>query len=74
MGREDEIKIIAYGIWQEDGCCDGKHIEHWLKAEIMWQEQQKPAPVKSKTETEKAQTGIKNNQKPANKTRAGKKS
>ena len=40
MGREDEIRIIAYRIWEEEGCCDGHDCEHWLKAEMVWEGKQ----------------------------------
>ncbi|HVP57014.1 MAG TPA: DUF2934 domain-containing protein [bacterium] len=36
MGREDEIRLIAYGIWEEEGRPDGRHLDHWLRAEIIW--------------------------------------
>jgi hypothetical protein len=45
MGREDEIRLIAYRIWEEEGCCHGRDIEHWLKAEAIWEEKQKKGPV-----------------------------
>lgn len=45
MAREDEIKVIAYSIWEQEGCCDGHDIEHWLKAGVIWEEQQKPKTV-----------------------------
>ena len=41
MGREDEIKTIAYRIWEEEGCCDGHDFDHWLKAEVIWDDKQK---------------------------------
>jgi hypothetical protein len=41
MKREEEISLIAYHIWEEENCCHGRHIEHWLKAEAIWEEQQK---------------------------------
>jgi hypothetical protein len=40
MGKEDEINIIAHRIWEEEGCRHGHDIEHWLKAEIIWENQQ----------------------------------
>jgi hypothetical protein len=43
MDREDGIRIIAYHIWEEEGCCHGRHVEHWLKAETLWLERNKPA-------------------------------
>jgi hypothetical protein len=38
MGREDEIRLIAYFMWEEEGRCDGCDIEHWLRAEAIWEE------------------------------------
>ena len=43
MDREEGIRIIAYQIWEEEGCCHGNDVEHWLKAETIWQERNKPA-------------------------------
>jgi len=54
MGREDEIKLIAYNIWEEEGCLDGSDCEHWFRAEAIWEQQQK-AVVKS-TKIESQQT------------------
>ena len=42
MGREDEIRLIAYGIWEEEECPNGRDCEHWFRAEAIWEEQQKP--------------------------------
>jgi hypothetical protein len=45
MGREEEIRIIAYRIWEEESCCHGRDVEHWLKAEAIWEEKQKKESV-----------------------------
>jgi len=54
MGKEDEIRLIAYRIWQEEGCVDGLDCEHWFKAETVWQQNQKKSIVES-TKTESKQ-------------------
>ncbi len=41
MEREQEIRIIAYRIWEEEGYGEGNHLEHWLRAEIIWEDLQK---------------------------------
>lgn len=41
MIKEDEVKLIAYSIWQEEGCQDGRDCEQWLKAEIIWEKRKK---------------------------------
>jgi chromosome segregation ATPase len=57
--RDEEIRIIAYHLWRDEGCPDGRHTEHWLRAEAIWQEQQKKAQlsqasvVKPKSATKK---------------------
>jgi hypothetical protein len=41
VGKEDEIRLIAYNIWKQEGCINGKDREHWFRAEAIWQGQQK---------------------------------
>ena len=41
MGRDDEVRLIAYRIWEEEGCPNGRDCEHWFRAEIIWEQQQK---------------------------------
>ncbi|HXY74024.1 MAG TPA: DUF2934 domain-containing protein [Dehalococcoidales bacterium] len=41
MGREDEIRLIAYKIWEDEGCQNGRDCEHWLRAETIWELNQK---------------------------------
>ena len=38
MKREEEIQLIAYSIWEQEGCCNGSDVEHWLRAEAIWEE------------------------------------
>jgi hypothetical protein len=40
--REQEVRELAYRLWQEEGCPDGYEVQHWLKAEVIWQEQNRP--------------------------------
>ena len=49
MGREDEIKLIAYKIWEEEGCLDGRDCDHWFRAEVIWEQQQKQKNVRPST-------------------------
>ncbi len=56
MEREDEIRLTAYAIWEQEGCPNGKDCEHWLKAESVWQEEQKDAPVSTDTKSNAKQT------------------
>ena len=43
MNHEDEIRLIAYQIWEDEGCPDGVHVEHWIRAESIWREQHNQA-------------------------------
>lgn len=38
--RDDEIRQIAYHLWRDEGCPDGRHLDHWSKAESIWQARQ----------------------------------
>lgn len=38
--REEEIRLIAYQTWEEEGRPHGRDLDHWLKAEAIWQERQ----------------------------------
>jgi hypothetical protein len=49
MGREDEIRLIAYSIWEQESCPDGRNCEHWFRAEAIWEERNKKAAAKSDT-------------------------
>jgi hypothetical protein len=59
--RDEEIRLIAYKLWLNEGCPDGRQSEHWLKAESIWhaRQDQTTRPVE---------------QTPANAKRPGKKS
>ncbi|MGH7931173.1 MAG: DUF2934 domain-containing protein [Candidatus Binatia bacterium] len=37
--RNEHIRKLAYQIWQEEGYPHGYEVQHWLKAEAMWQEE-----------------------------------
>jgi hypothetical protein len=56
MGREEEIKVIAYHIWEEESCCHGRDVEHWLKAEVVWEEKQKNEAGSKDTKAKSKQT------------------
>jgi len=36
--RDEEIRQIAFYLWLDEGCPQGRHHEHWLKAESIWRE------------------------------------
>jgi hypothetical protein len=37
MDREDEIRLIAYQVWEGEGYVHGRQVEHWLRAESIWE-------------------------------------
>jgi hypothetical protein len=56
QGREidgdEEVRQLAYRIWQEAGCPNGSDLQHWLKAKEVWQEnhrsENQPKPSKAR--------------------------
>jgi len=42
IGCDDEIRQLAYSLWQEEGCPHGHEVQHWLKAESIWQVKHRP--------------------------------
>lgn len=41
MEREDEIRLIAYQLWEAAGCPQGRDLEHYFKAEAVMLYQQR---------------------------------
>lgn len=61
---ENRIKEVAYSIWENEGCPDGKNSEHWAMAEVIVKKEiakkpkkktvaKKKAPVKKKVSAKK---------------------
>jgi Protein of unknown function (DUF2934) len=48
--RDEETRQLAYRIWQEEGCPHGQEVQHWLKAESIWQEKRRPKSKPKQTE------------------------
>ncbi len=51
--RDEQIRELAYRIWQEEGYPHGYEVQHWLKAETMLLEEhrakktpKRPKPLK----------------------------
>ena len=59
MAKEDEIRLIAYNIWEQENCPNGKDCEHWYRAEAIWEEKQKPKAVATSTKTQPKQVAPK---------------
>ena len=60
--RDEEIREVAYRIWQEEGCPHGHEVQHWLKAQMIWEETNRlqskpkqPKPLKGR-KTKQTQT------------------
>lgn len=49
MPREDEIRLIAYNIWEQEGCINDRDCDHWYKAETIWEQQQEQMPAVKST-------------------------
>ena len=53
--RDEQVRELAYRIWQEEGYPHGNEVQHWLKAETIWLAEHRPhsepeysKPVRSK--------------------------
>ena len=60
MDKDEEIKWIAYSIWEEEGYQHGMDMEHWFKAEVIWNNQHKPKQkiTATKNKTTKKSTNV----------------
>ena len=55
--RDEEIRQVAYKLWQEEGCPDGYDLQHWLKAETVWLEEKRPKNKPKQSRSLKARKG-----------------
>jgi hypothetical protein len=55
MDNEQQIRELAYLIWEEEGRPEGKHLEHYFRAEqIILQRQPKVISAKPKASKPRA--------------------
>jgi len=40
MITEEQIRALAYSIWEQEGCPEGKHEEHYYRAKQILEEQE----------------------------------
>ena len=57
MEREDEIRVIAYRIWEEGGRCDGRDFDNWLMAETIWKAQEENETISTGAKKKSKKTG-----------------
>jgi hypothetical protein len=58
VAKEEEIRLIAYNIWEQEGCINGKDCEHWFRAEAVWEERHKPSRKNTTKELESPITSV----------------
>ncbi len=51
MHHDEEIRLIAYHIWEDEGHPNGRQMEHWLKAETTLQKESTPQTTPRRTES-----------------------
>jgi hypothetical protein len=51
--EQEEIRCLAYSIWEKEGYPHGRHIEHWLRAETIWHSQFREENNERKTPPQK---------------------
>ena len=40
MVNEEQIKSLAFSIWEQEGCPNGKDVEHYFRAKKILEEQE----------------------------------
>ena len=45
MATEEQIRILAYSIWEQEGCPEGKKEEHYYRARQILEEQEATSGV-----------------------------
>ncbi len=62
MDKDEEIRTIAYGLWESGGCLHGHDVENWCEAERIWElrNARAAAPRKSAAKTARAVAPQKN--------------
>ena len=45
MATEEEIRALAYSIWEQEGHPEGKHEEHYLRAKQILEERERTSRV-----------------------------
>ena len=45
MATEEQIKALAHSIWEQEGCPEGKHEEHYYRAKQILEEQEASSGV-----------------------------
>jgi len=57
INRDEEIRQLAYRLWQEEGCPDGCDVEHWLRAKMIWEEINRPQSEPKQSKALKGRKG-----------------
>jgi hypothetical protein len=45
MATEEQIRALAYSIWEQEGHPEGKHEEHYLRAKQILEEKEKTSSI-----------------------------
>jgi hypothetical protein len=40
MHHDEAVRVIAYRIWKYEGRPERRALDHWLKAEVLWDDEQ----------------------------------
>jgi hypothetical protein len=40
MDHDDKVRVIACRLWEQEGRPEGRALDHWLKAEALWDDEQ----------------------------------
>ncbi len=53
---DEEVRQLAYKLWQEAGCPNGSDVQHWLQAQEIWRQTHAGKKTRTKPSTAKKPT------------------
>lgn len=51
MDDEDQVRVIAYSIWEDEGKPHGRHLDHWFRAEAICRDRERRSQASAVAET-----------------------
>ncbi len=57
MDREEKIRSLAYSIWENEGHPHGRDMEHWLKAETIFDAETRQGDRREAVRTQERKRG-----------------
>lgn len=46
--RDEEIRTIAYRLWEQEGRAEGRAVDYWLRAESEWESRRRTSAIEAR--------------------------